>query len=88
MTNDRKDAQGDQSTRRIQSEELEAMRAIFGDDWNDISPAKTAWGIAGQEGWWEVKLRAKDGKVGVTLKGRMGKVSQRSIKFISCNFTL
>ena len=61
-------------TGRIQHEELEAMRAIFGDEWHDISPSKTAWGTPLESGWWTVRLRAHDGRVAVSLKGKLLKV--------------
>jgi len=61
-------------TQQIQEEELQAMRAIFGDDWKDIPSEKTAWGTAAQSGWWQVRLKAHEGKVGVTLKGKFLKV--------------
>ena len=61
-------------TQQIQEEELQAMRAIFGEDWKDIPPEKTAWGTAAQSGWWQVRLKAHEGKVGVTLKGKFLKV--------------
>ncbi|KAL7420932.1 eukaryotic translation initiation factor 2-alpha kinase [Cryptotrichosporon argae] len=57
----------------VQEEELEALRAIFEDDWNDIPPKKTAWGQQ-ESGWWEVTLRAEDdARVSVKMRGRMTK---------------
>jgi hypothetical protein len=61
-------------TQQIQEDELQAMRAIFGEDWQDIPPEKTAWGTAAQSGWWQVRLKAHENKVGVTLKGKFLKV--------------
>jgi translation initiation factor 2-alpha kinase 4 len=65
---------GKLDTDRIQHEELEAMRAIFGDDWHDISPSKTAWGTSVETGWWIVRLRAHDGRIAISLKGKLLKV--------------
>lgn len=66
----------DISTTRIQHDELQSMRAIYGDDWKDVEPGKTAWGTKEQNaGWWEVRLGVREGRVGCVLKGRMLKVS-------------
>jgi translation initiation factor 2-alpha kinase 4 len=50
------------------------MRAIFGDDWQDIPTKKTAWGTAVDSGWWQIRLKALEGKVAVTLKGKLSRV--------------
>jgi translation initiation factor 2-alpha kinase 4 len=63
------------SIRSAQQQELESMRAIFLDDWKDLPPVRTAWGTKGEVGWWTVRLKRHDGLVGVTLKGRLPKVS-------------
>ncbi|KAK4689653.1 eukaryotic translation initiation factor 2-alpha kinase 4, partial [Tremellales sp. Uapishka_1] len=55
----------------IQEEELEALRAIFPDEWHDIAPKKTAWGTEGESGWWEIRIKAQDARVAVGLRGRM-----------------
>lgn len=62
---------------QLQVDELEAMRAIFGEDWTDVRPEKTAWGTSGQDGWWKVRLKAQDALVAITLKGRLPKVCRR-----------
>lgn len=69
----------DMDTERIQQDELEAMRAIFGDDWHDISPSKTAWGAV-ESGWWVVRLKAHDDRVGISLKGKLLKVSRQALE--------
>lgn len=59
-----------------QEEELEALRSIYGSDWVDLPPPKTAWGTKkGEEGWWIVRLKGDDERVSVKLKGRFTKVS-------------
>ena len=56
------------------------------DDWSDIPPKKTAWGTESEGGWWEVRLRVEDGRVGVALKGRMIKVRStgHSVWLVQC----
>lgn len=68
-----------------QEEELEALRSIYGPDWEDLPPTKTAWGSKkGEEGWWSVRLRGDDERVSVRLKGRFTKVSRE----LSCNMKM
>ncbi len=57
-----------------QDEELESMRAIVGEDWEDLPPSRGAWGRI-EEGWWRMRIRGCEDRVGVTLKGRLTKVS-------------
>ncbi|BEI98202.1 hypothetical protein CcaverHIS631_0305010 [Cutaneotrichosporon cavernicola] len=57
-----------------QEEELAILRSIFGDDWKDIPPKKTAWGTESEQGWWEVALRGnEEPRVRIRLKGRFPK---------------
>lgn len=58
-----------------QEDELQALRAIYAEDWHDVPPKKTAWGTAAEEGWWEVRVKGEDERVQVGIKGRMTKVS-------------
>lgn len=69
----------------VQDEELEALRAIFEEEWTDVPTKITAWGTEEQGGWWEVKLKGEDERVSVTLRGRMTKVG--SISYVGIVLT-
>ncbi|WVQ95416.1 hypothetical protein IAU59_002513 [Kwoniella sp. CBS 9459] len=61
-----------EANKALQDEELASLRAIYPDEWHDITPKKTAWGTEVDAGWWEMTIRSmEDERVSVMLKGKM-----------------
>ncbi|OCF45594.1 PEK/GCN2 protein kinase [Kwoniella heveanensis CBS 569] len=75
-----------EANKALQDEELATLRAIFPDEWRDITPKKTAWGTEVDAGWWEMTIRSlKDERVSVILKGKMIQLIDTVRDFITHN---
>lgn len=60
--------------KQIQDDEIETLAATFEDAWSyqETAKTKTPWGTA-DHGWWSVRLKAHDGAVAITLRGKFPK---------------
>lgn len=60
--------------KQIQDDEVETLAATFEDAWSyqEAAKTKTPWGTA-DHGWWSVRLKAHDGAVAITLRGKFPK---------------
>lgn len=75
----------DTDSKLLIEEEVESLAVTFEDAWSyqESGNNKTAWGTLDHGGdWWAIRLKAHDGEVAVTFKGRFPKNYPQSPPFI------